>query len=391
MPRVLFVIDTLEPGGAERSLLEICRHFRRYEPMICHPYPGDALKAEYQAAGVPVASLHLTGKYSPVSGVRRLMGLLRTAQPVLVHSTLFRSGLLARTAARRVGVPHLHSWVGEPVAAPRPENLATLGRRKLLQKLDALTARWVDHFVANSEAIATSNRRALGVGPERVTVIHRGRDPAPFEEVGEEDLRQARASLGLSEGDRILLNVGRLRPVKGQEQLLAAMPHVLDQLPETRLVIAGEGPARAGLEQIVRDLALEDRVLLPGHRRDIPALLTLCDVFVFPSSFEGHPGALVEAMLAGRPIVASDIPAHRETLGETPGEGETGRLVPAGDPEALAAAILQLLQDPAEARRLGEAARARARVRFDIGDIARRHEDLYDRILRQSTGERGRR
>lgn len=379
MARVLYVIDSLGLGGAERSLLEICRHLRRHEPLICHPYPDDTLGAEYRAAGIAIASLHLTGKYSPVSGVRRLLRLLRTERPALVHSTLFRSGLLTRTAARLADIPRIHSWVGEPVAAPRPENLATLGRRRLLQRLDALTVGWVDHFVANSEAIAGSNCRALGVDRSRVRVIYRGRDPALFETAADDELRTASSELGLTAEDRVLLHVGRLRPVKRQEDLVAAMPYVLRHIPQTRLVIAGDGPARHRLEQIAHELDLGDRLVLAGRRRDIPALLALCDVFVFPSAFEGHPGALVEAMMAARPIVASDIPAHRETLGE----GEAGRLVPVGNPKALARAIVRLLRDPIEARRMGETARARARAKFDIATIARQHEDLYDQVLHQ--------
>ena len=124
-------------------------------------------------------------------------------------------------------------------------------------------------------------------------------------------------------------------------------------------------------------LNLNSSVTLLGVRHDIPALLHLADVFVFPSYYEGHPGSLVEAMLAGCPIVVSGIAVHQEMLVH----GETGLLTPVGDPAAIADSVINLLQDTSRAKRMGQAAQHVATQRFDIDRVARQHEEVYRRVL----------
>ncbi len=171
--------------------------------------------------------------------------------------------------------------------------------------------------------------------------------------------------------------MGRLALAKNQAELIRAMPAILRQAPNCRLLIAGEGPLRPSLEALIAELDLAGSVQLLGNRDDIPQLLYVADVFVFPSLFEGHPGALVEAMFAARPIVASAIPVHGETLLD----GQAGALVPLGDANALAQAIVDLLRNPAHAATLGQCARATALERFDIRHIAAQHEALYADVL----------
>ena len=384
MPRVLFVIDSLEVGGAERSLLELCRHLRRFEPVVCHLASAAALAPSFETTGTPTVSLGLKRRYPFLAGARALSRCLRTTQADLLHSSLYTAGVTARLVTRDKR-PLAHTWVNEPVIHPhRPGGMRW--RRRLAHTLDARTAFRVTHFVANSRAIAETNRHALGVSEERVSVIHRGRDPELFTAPAAETLEALRWELGLAPEDRVVLHVGRLRAQKGQETLLAAFPRILREVPNARLVLVGEGPERSALAHRIGTSGLEDRVILSGQRDDVPALLGLADVFAFPSHHEGHPGALVEAMLAGRPIVASDLPVHRETLeARTIGASRQalGLLVAAGDPAALAEAILRLLQRPGEARSMGDQARTSARLRFDIRDVARRHENLYQRLLQE--------
>lgn len=372
--KVLLVIDSLEPGGTEHSLLEICRRFERWVPVVCHLSPAASLAPAYEAAGVRCVSLDLTGKYPFLTGARYLRQLIAHERPLLVHSHLYNAGLGSRLGTPR-RLPLVHTWTSEPVAR-RPSAPGRGWRRRVAARLDAWTARRVDLFLANSRTIVESNARALGVEPERVRVIYRGRDPARFIDVPADGVQRAEAKLGLAPEDRVLLHVGRLRPVKRQGDLLRALPRILEAHPTARLVIAGEGPARGELQRLAAGLALGDRVLLPGHREDIPALLARAELFLFPSALEGHPGAVVEAMMAARPVVASDIPAHRETLEH----GVTGLLVPPADPETLAEAVIELLRDRQAARHLGREARRVARERFDIHAVARRHEEIYDQL-----------
>lgn len=376
--RVLFVIDSLEPGGAELSLASMIPHLSSVEAKVCHLYPGARLVPRVSAAGVEVASLDLPGRYVPLRAIMRLRREVRRWKPDLIHSQLWRSGMAARTVARLCSVPLVHTLVNEPlVSISRPGG--DRWRARLLQRLDRASAPWVTAWVANSAAIAAAQATALALPKDRLQVIYRGRDvevfsPALHRPVPREATR-----------DPVMLNVGRLRLAKGQEQLLDALPAVLARVPDARLEIAGEGPCRRGLEDRCRRLGIASAVRFLGHRDDVPKLLRHADLFLFPSRHEGHPGALVEAMLSGIPIVASDLPVHRETVRD----GRTGVLVPMDDPEAWARAIVSLLEQPDRSYRMGLAARRDAEQRFDVRRAARLHEQLYRAIAARDGSHSG--
>lgn len=385
--KVLSVLDTLEIGGAEVSLLEIYRRFENTEVGVCQLYPGDRLAASYRAAGLRVVALNLSGKYAFWSGWRRLGQVVREERPDLLLATLFRAGIVTRLVARRSGIPLIDAFVNDSYSPYRWQALSPAGRLKLraVWLLDRLTARWATWFTAVSASVRDSNCRALGVPPERVSVIHRGRDPQRFRRLDRSEQAEVRAALGVDDRQPLLLNVARLLPRKGQHELLGAMLRVLDEHPRAVLWLAGEGEGRASLETQTRELGLTDSVRLLGSRQDVPRLLGAADLFVFPSHYEGHAGALVEAMMAGLPIVATDTSIHRESVTE----GETARLVPIGEPEALARAICELLREREWAERMGARARQVALERFPIDRVAARHEALYREIARGRSGEAG--
>jgi glycosyltransferase involved in cell wall biosynthesis len=377
--RVLFVIDTLNVGGAERSILEIASSFRITEALICHVYQGATLRAEYERAGIAVHGLNIRARYGFALAVWRLMRLLRRERPALVHVALFRASVIARLACAILRVPLVDSFVNEPYASSRWERLSWVGACKLMivRLVDRLTAPAASHYVAISKTVAASNAAVLKVSPRVVTVIYRGREPESLLQPSDRVLRALRAELSLPNGAPVVLNVARLLLRKGQPELLRAFRLVLQSRPDALLLIAGDGPDRRAIEKELARLDLGDSVRLLGSRNDIPALLHLADVFAFTSHYEGHGGALIEAMLASRPIVATDTPVHRESVDEA----RTGLLVPLGDAEALAAALIDLLSDRDRAARLGEAARADALERFTVRRAAEKHEELYLRLL----------
>jgi glycosyltransferase involved in cell wall biosynthesis len=376
--KVLYLIDTLETGGSEQSLLNILSRFKQVKPLVCHVYPGETLKPAFEAAGIPVISLNMPGRYNFRRAIDQVTKLLRAEQPDLLHTTLFRADVIGRAAGRLTRLPVLSSFINEPYHPDRWATISTTKRLKLkaVQLIDRLTARWACHFIAVSEPTRAANCRALGIPPEKVTVIYRGRDPQPFLNVSAQARRHHRLALGLPLEAPILLNVARLLQRKGQNELIQAMPLVLQKFPQAQLLIAGEGHDRPMLEATIKDLGLDHAVRLPGRRDDIPELLHLADLFVFPSYYEGHPGSLVEAMLAARPIVASDIPVHREAIVDK----ETGCLVSTRNPQAIAQVIIWMLAHSVEAERMGLQARQTALARFQIDRIAAEHETLYEKI-----------
>ena len=377
--KVLFLIDTLAVGGAERSLLDITRRFTRIQPVTAHLYPAKDLKPSFEGAGIPVISLDIDQEYGLMEGTRRFKSVVERENPDLIHATLFRSEVVARLVAAWTGVPLVGSFVNDSYAASRWEGLSAVQKVKLglVQVIDACTARLCPHFIAISEAIKRANAGALRLPEERIHVIHRGRDPADFTNVPDEQVDAARKALEVPVDCRIVLNVARLIHRKGQEELIEGFVKVVNEYPNAHLLIAGEGHHRPVLEELTDYLGIGDHVHLLGTRDDVPALLQLADVFVFPSHYEGHGGALVEAMFAGCPIVASDTAVHRESVTD----GETARLVPLKDPDGLAENIQWMLGHPEKAHQYGHRAQQTAMERFHIDQIAEQHEAFYQDVL----------
>lgn len=380
--KVLYLIDTLQVGGAEQSLQAILSRFNYMQPVVCHVYPGDTLKPKFEAANIPVISLNIQHKYGFREAISQILALLKTVKPDLLHTTLFRADIAGRIAGKLAGVPVISSFVNESYHPTRWQSLSLAGRFKLkgVQEMDRLTARWTNHFMAVSEATRMANCQALNIDPEQVSVIYRGRDPELFLEVSQYQIDKLRIELVLPANGLVLLNVARLLNRKGQAELIQAMPLVLKEFPMARLLIAGEGHDRSKLEATIQSLNLNGVVQLLGTRADIPQLLHLADIFVFPSHYEGYPGALIEAMFAARPIVASDIPVHRETISH----GETGLLAPLQSSKLLAQCIIQLLQDRESARKMGQSIQASSMKRFHIAHVAAQHEAMYEAIRAKS-------
>jgi glycosyltransferase involved in cell wall biosynthesis len=225
--------------------------------------------------------------------------------------------------------------------------------------------------VAVSNSLAAHMSGDLGIARARIVTIPNGvRHAAPERLTLREELR-------LAPSDRLLVAVGNLYPVKGHQHLIDAMALLSVRHPTLHVAIAGRGDLAEPLISRARDLGIADRVHLLGLRRDIPSVLAAAEMFVLPSLSEALPLALLEAMFAGHPIVASDVGDVRAVLAS----GDAGLLVEPGDPQALAAAIDRLLTDPALARAIGERAHQRASSQYDISQMLARYGAIYEDVL----------
>jgi glycosyltransferase involved in cell wall biosynthesis len=233
--------------------------------------------------------------------------------------------------------------------------------------------------VAVGEDVRQTLITVEGFPPDRVEVIYNGIDLSAFDNPGR-DRREARRELGLADGDVALIQVARLHPLKDHATALRALARVVRQRPDVRLVVVGAGPQEAAIARQVRELGLGPFVRLLGRRHDVPRLLGAADLALLSSRSEGIPLALIEAMAAGLPAVATRVGGIPEVVEE----GITGALAPAGDDEALAAQILRLVGDPAARAGLAASARRRAFDRF--GDD--RMLAAYGRAYREMTGRR---
>jgi glycosyltransferase involved in cell wall biosynthesis len=193
-----------------------------------------------------------------------------------------------------------------------------------------------------------------------------------------------RSELELGPADLLIVAIGNLYPVKGHIHLLEALALLADQFPGLHVAIAGRGELERALLARADELRLRDRFHLLGLRSDIANLLAGADVFVLPSLSEGLPLALLEAMMAGRPIVATDVGEVSVALAD----GAAGVLVPPADTSALAAALARLLSDPSEARRLAEAAGRRAAAEYVLCQMVERYASLYTQLIVNARGTR---
>lgn len=325
------------------------------------------LLADVRAMGVRVVALPLARSFSPLAqwrGFWALVRLIRMERPDLVHGHMPISGFLARVAARACGVRVVaYTCHGFLFNQPGP-----WWRRGLAFAIEWVGGRLTDVFLTVSEEEAGDARR-LGIHAGAVAVGN-GRDARRFRP-DHEARRQVRAELRCADTAVVVVIVSRLVRHKGYPELLAAMREV----PDAELWVVGERLASdhgADLEPLFAEAGLGLRLRRLGYRADVAAVLAAADIFVLPSHFEGLPMSVIEAMLTGLPVVATDIRGSREQVVDA----VTGLLVPAGNVGALATALRAMVEDGSSRARMGVAGRSRAMAMFDEGVVVGRSLDL---------------
>jgi len=376
--KVLFVIDTINGSGAERSLVEISQHFKKYTPVFVHIYEGDQLKPDLEKAQIQVYSLQVPRPRNFSLAARRLEKIYKSEDPDIIHSTLFCSDAVTRKLKTKYDIPLISSFVNNSYNKLRFKNqpLSMQLKLKMVQLYDTLSSRKVDFFISNSETIKKTKAKSTKVNLDKVKVIYRGRDIDKFQKL-EKNIENSefKKSLGI-EGKNVLLNVSRLIERKGQLDLINAMPTVLENFKNTVLLIAGHGSFQDKLQERINELNLLDNVFLLGRRPDVPQLLSIADVFVYPSYFEGLPGALIEAMLSEKIIICSDIPENLECVNK-----DSAIIFERGNVKYLTEEILNAMENKDEYKNRALKARKIASEKFNIKNIATEYERTYDELL----------
>ncbi len=325
------------------------------------------LLAGIRAEGFRVVAVPFARRVSPLAHLRAfaaLVALIRAEKPDLVHAHMPISGFLGRLAARLAGVPRVaytcHGFLYKQEGS--------FARRAVAFVMEWVGGRLTDVFLTVSATEAAEARRLLI--SRRAVAVGNGRDPAVFRP--DPDARaRLRAALGTPADRVVVLAVSRLVRTKGYPELAAAMRDV----PEAELWVVGERLASDPGEDMVALLeaaGLGARLKRLGYRDDVAAVMAAADIFTLPSYFEGLPVSVMEAMLCGLPVVASDIPGPRQQVVE----GVTGLLVPAHAVAPLAAALARLAADPGLRATMGAAGRARAVDLFDESKAVARTLDL---------------
>jgi len=364
---VLHLVNRFWIGGAERQFVERLRlHPEGFTAHVACLEKSGPMLDQVRALGHEPEVFPLGGSMLRVNTARqvwRMAQLIKDRQIGLIHSTDFNTNLLGLAAARLAGIKCIVSRV----------DLGHLrsGFGKWHRKAEMLNARKADLVVANADAVRQVCIAEEGCKPENVVVVRNGLDLQRYDQLSAQPLLA-----GLPAG-RLIAVIGNLWPVKGHRMLVEALSRLKGKLPGVHFVCAGEGPERAFLEQRIAESGLEERVTLLGHRLDVPAILARAEAACLCSSAEGLSNALMEAMASRLPIIATRVGGNPELVHD----GENGFLVPSGDPGALADKLLALLSQPARAKAMGLAGRARVESELTLERMAEGHGALYRRAL----------
>lgn len=383
---ILFLGSQMEVAGAQRLLLSQARwfHARGYPVQAVFFYDKQGLAQEWQARhDFPVLSLDawkyrgffLANGLRLLGGLLRLFRLLRGSSKAIVAFTP-HSNVLSMPLAWLAGVPvrvatHHGQIEGASFLLARAQSM--LVNSSLTSALVAVSSQVREMLVEREDILA-----------ERVVVIENGIESLEIDAFSSEEKKSLRAELGMRGKATLLLTVGRLSVSKGHTVLLKAIAQIAPQIPNALFAFAGEGALRAQLQEEAARLGIAQRVRFLGVREDVPQLLLAADIFVQPSLWEGLSLAMLEALLSGTPVLATRV----EGVVDVIEEGRTGLLVPPGDVDALAAAILRLAQDADLRKRLGRAGRAHAQTQYSVERMCQQYEALIQGLFGEKTGER---
>ena len=366
---ILHFLNRFWVGGSERQFIERLRaHPEGFTPVVaCLELSGLLLPQVRELGHEPIVFPLAGSMFSPSTAgqVARIAQLVKDRKIPIIHATDFNTNVLGIAAARLAGVKCVVSRVD---LGHLREGFGPWHRR-----LEMLASRTADLVCANAEAVRQLCIREEGARPENVTVVLNGIDLPRFDRMAAQELSPP---LPAWDGETIAV-IGNLWPVKGHRTLVEAAGLLRDKFPRARFVCAGDGPERPFLEQRIKELGLQQRVLLAGHRLDIPALLSHCNAATLCSSAEGLSNAIIEAMAARLPLVVTDVGGN----GELVREGENGLLVQYGDAAALADRMGVLLADEDRRKRMGAAGRARVEADLTIERMQQAYGEMYRKLL----------
>lgn len=368
--RVFHVISSNGVYGAENAVLQLVGGLSRmgcraHLGVLCRPENTDTFRRRFHELNVSVETDFFTcsGKMD-YSSLRSLYAFIRGHEFDIVHTHNYKSdfyGFLLNSVLPSGLVATCHNWPGKT------------RKMRMYERVDKMLLKKFDALVAVSEKL----RQELitgGIDEGRVRVINNGIDLGSVAPANEP--RFVRTALGIRPEEKVITVVGRLSEEKGHEQLIQAFSEVCRLRKEIRLLIVGDGPLRDRLSARVRETGTEDKVVFAGLRRDIPDILAATDIFVLPSLEEGLPMALLEAMAASRPVIATRVGAVPAVVEQA----MSGLLVEPGDAAGLRENMLFMLTRPDIAAAMGKNAQSRVEKKYSSANMAAEYLKLYEKV-----------
>jgi L-malate glycosyltransferase len=364
--KIFYFIDSLMFGGGESQMTQVALrlHEAGHEITVGVMRATGPFLPVLKEAGIPVLEFNVRGKLASFRGILQILRLsrfLRREKFEVVHTQDLWSNMMGILASRLAGVNCIISTRYDLAILP----WYTPFRRRFLRHIQELST----VVVANSEGVRQFLIDRERFDPKLLRVIYNGIETGIISAGDRREIDKSAAS-----SDQLVAVTANMRfAFKGHRQLIDAAALLAPNWPNLKLVLFGEGELRPELEAQVQRLGIERNFIFAGGRSDVKSLLPLCDLAVLPSLTEGLPNAVLEYMAAGLPVVATRVGGIPELITD----GHTGRLVPPGEPRALADAIEALLKNPRAAKNLGMAARQHVVERFSYGRLLRELEGLY--------------
>ena len=382
--RLLWLLDSLGAGGAEALVIPFARTLdpTQYELTVgcLSTLRGGAVPAALEEMGMPPVEFGARS-LRDVQAFRRVRAFVEKEGIDLIHAHLTFSAIWSALISRKTGVPSLATLHVEPSASRG--NIDSVRHRVMTDLRDFVMRkalrRWSAGVITVSEALRQTYLAFGDLDPAKVLVVHNGIEIGRFARDRETTRARLDREFDIPSGMPVLATVAVLRPGKGIEVLLDAARSV----PQALFLILGDGAKKEEWMRLAEQYGIAGRVRWAGFRTDVDALLAGCDALVHPSLADAFPTVLLEAMAAGLPVVTSNVGGIPEIV--VP--GTTGTLVPPADAPALAAAINELLRDPAKMARMSAAARERADAKFSTEAWVARLMKVYGEVLQQK--ERG--
>jgi len=322
---------------------------------------GGVLINELRNENVQVTELGIRNK-NDLSVFRKLNELWNQDKPDVLHTHLFHAGIIGRVTGKYSKIPkiivHQHGY----------EYNRTL--RRIL--FDKLSSNLVTQYIVSCEAVAKILQTREKINNKKISIVYNGIDLYAFDHSG--NLSENIDHL-LRIGSPLVCSIGRLEPEKGQKEIILAINRLLKQGQDVNLLLVGSGSSEASLKKLTRDLGLEEKILFTGTIREIPSLLSRIDIFVLASKWEGISMAILEAMAARKPVIATAVGGTPELINHQ----HTGLLVQVDDETALSNAIIHLLRNPALCKSFGEEGRHRIEKEFQIDKTINQIINIYEK------------
>ncbi|MCH6236507.1 glycosyltransferase family 4 protein [Aquiflexum sp. AIY15W] len=340
----------------------------------------NGLRESFEQAGIPLVFFGITKRFGFGEGIKKLKTLIRKEKPSIVHATNFKSEIISRFAVPSFGIPLVGSIINDTYGKERYSLVSQREKVKLelYRALNRWTSHKMDKYISVAECIIQPNCKYLKIPAEKMVVVQNGRDLKKY--LPAIPLEKTKINPDYLEGDILLVSNSRVVRHKGFEEMFGAFDILSERYPRLFLVVVGNGFDWEKYQERAKNMKNGGRIIFLGPRLDMPNILKACDIFWFPSYYEGSPGVVIEAMLCKIPIIGSNIPSILENIED----GENGIICEKGSIASLIEKTEYLIKNPELGKLLAEQAYQLGTEKFDIEKLTAKQEIVYLELIEKS-------